>query len=86
MVLELSKSFNHEACKKTGRTLSAQEKKDLMIRLMNELGVDISKATMKDGVLEMKETPDLKLHSLILQAEELGLDLKYTRKSVIEIC
>ena len=46
------------------------------MKMMKKNGINPKKATRsEDGKLEIKDTPNLKLHSLMLQAEELGLDL-----------
>ncbi len=87
MVLELSKNFVHSACKKSDNKRSEEELKGLMLKLMQDSGIDTKKVDQKkEGVMELKGNTNLKLHSLMLKAEELGLEIKYTKKTLIEIC
>lgn len=87
MVLELSKSFTHSCNKNETSSYSEQELKDMMLQMMQKNGIDQSQVQQsQDGVLQVDEQSSLKLHSLMLQAEELGLKMTYTKKTLIEIC
>ncbi|MEL6637711.1 MAG: hypothetical protein AAFW73_11750 [Bacteroidota bacterium] len=87
MVLELSKDFVHSACAKTTTKRSEAEMRQLLLQLMQSSGIDPDKIVEKrEGILELKDDPKIKLHSLMLRAEEMGLEIKYTKKTLIEIC
>ncbi|MCB0642256.1 MAG: hypothetical protein KDC44_11475 [Phaeodactylibacter sp.] len=87
MILELSKSFTHTCGSKSAKKYSEEEVKNLLSSWMERNGVDPSTLQFtKDGTLQIEESPNLKLHSLILQAEEMGLEMKYTKKTLIGIC
>ena len=87
MVLELSKTFTHSCGTHQNAEYSDQDLQELMMKWMERNGIDPGLAKIsEDGVLQIEETPDLKLHSFILQAEEMGLKMKYTKKTLIEIC
>ena len=86
MVLEMSKTFTHCCGNKPEQKHSEEELKNIMIKLMERNGIDPAKAKLNEnGVFEIQETPNIKLHSFMLQAEELGLQMKYTKKTLIEI-
>jgi hypothetical protein len=88
MVLELSETFSHSCNSyKEKPNHSEEDLQKMMIKLMNRCGIDSNNVNLKDnGVIEVKDTPNLKLHSFMLQAEELGLEWKFTKKTLIEIC
>ncbi|MBR9920033.1 MAG: hypothetical protein GYB31_04280 [Bacteroidetes bacterium] len=87
MVLELSKSFTHSCGKMPAKAYSDEQLKDMLLDWMTKQGIDTSKVSFSsDGTLQIEGTPNLKLHSLLLKAEELGLKMKYTKKTLIEIC
>ncbi len=86
MVVAVSETYTHNSPKKEKQNLKEKELERVILKLMKKNGIDPKKAERtEDGRLELKETPNLKLHSLMLQAEELGLDLKLTKQMVIEI-
>lgn len=81
MVVQLSKSFvdsRNSADKQ-------EELKDLFMKMVADKGGNIDGLTWKDGKIEINGMPNLALHSFLLQAEELGLSIKYTKKTIIEI-
>ena len=61
--------------------------RQLLLQLMQSSGIDPDKIVEKrEGILELKDGPKIKLHSLMLRAEEMGLEIKYTKKTLIELC
>jgi hypothetical protein len=87
MLLEVSKSFTHSCDTTNKANYSETELQDLMLKLMQRNGIQSDRATLtQDGVLQVDEKANLKLHSIMLQAEQMGLQLKYTKKTLIEIC
>ncbi|MCB0637684.1 MAG: hypothetical protein KDC54_13735 [Lewinella sp.] len=87
MVLELSKSFTHSCGSKSGRQYAETELKSVLLQLMERNGITAEQIRQtEDGKLQIAEDSNLKVHSLLLQAEEMGLEMKLTRKTVIEIC
>ncbi|WP_157472222.1 hypothetical protein [Neolewinella persica] len=87
MLVEVTKSFTH-SCNTTNKSsYSEQELQDLMLQLMQRNGIESDKAQLSpNGVLQVDEKANLKLHGIMLQAEQMGLKLKYTKKTLIEIC
>lgn len=86
MVLELSNSYTHTCSGNSENSYSDHDLKDILLQLMEKNGIDSEQIHLKDnGILELDGTSNLKLHSLMLQVEELGLKTKYTKKTLIEI-
>ena len=87
MTIELSQMFLHNTCNANGKKYSDEELKNVILKLMEENGINANPNKLADeGVLQVNETSNLKLHRLMLQAEELGLEMKYTKKTLIEFC
>ncbi len=86
MKLELSKCV---VCNETGQRTqeySTQELNGIMLSLLKDNGIDESQVSISDtGDMMLNGVPSLKLHSMMLKAEELGLQMKYTQKMQIEI-
>jgi hypothetical protein len=86
MVIELSEQYTHGPCKVNGKKYSDDELKSVILKWMNKQGIDASNVKFnEDGTVQVNEGPSLKLHSLILQAEEMGLGMKFTKKTYIEL-
>ncbi|MEM6725363.1 MAG: hypothetical protein AAF598_15085 [Bacteroidota bacterium] len=86
MVLEFSKSFVHKTGAPNQKAYSPEELQNIMIKLMEEKGIEIKDMYINaDGTLELNGLPYQKMHSVLLEAEELGLTMKMTRKTVIEL-
>ncbi len=87
MVIELSEQYTHGPCKVNGKKYSDDELQKVVLKWMNKQGINTSQVKFNpDGTVQVNEGPSLKLHSLILQAEELGLEMKFTKKTLIELC
>ena len=87
MKLELSKSFTHSCGNKNNSQYSEEELKNILLKLIQKNGIDPKLVNVsKDGILSIQDSPNIKLHSIMLQAEEMGLEMKYTKKTLIEIC
>lgn len=86
MVLELSNSVVHNPNAVNANKHSEEELKSLLLDMIKDNGIDTNAIKDENGTLALDGTPNLKLHSMMLQAEELGLSLKYTKKTLIEIC
>ena len=87
MTIELSKSFVHNPCNKKGRKYSDKELTQIMLRLMEKSGINTGNIEVtRDNGLLINSLPDLKLHTVMLEAEKLGLSMKYTKKTLIEVC
>lgn len=86
MVLELSKSFTHNQNIQPKQQHSDEELKTLLVNLIKENGGDIDAIQQSAAnKLEVTGMPNLPIHSFLLQAEALGLSVKYTKKTVLEI-
>ena len=86
MVLSISDSFKHEAgCKKKSNFDQAEIEK-LILQSIQKSGLNPNEARWNDnGHLELKRPDNLKLHTFMLQLEELGLNLNLTKQTLIEI-
>jgi hypothetical protein len=87
MVLEFSNSVEHTPCSKEKRNFSQNEVEQILFRLMQEKGLDQDQIDQTaDGLIVFNGKPDMKIHTVMLEAEKLGLSVKYTKKTVIEVC
>ena len=87
MLIELSEVYTHGPCKMNDQKYSDEELKNVVLKWMKKQGIDTNEVSFgSDGSVQVNEGPSLKLHGLILQAEELGLEMKFTKKTLIELC
>lgn len=87
MVLELSQMFTHTPCSADGKKYSEEELKAIILKLMKDSGIDPNGVNVnEDGCLQVEGNTNIKLHGLMLRAEEHGLKMKYTKKTLIEFC
>lgn len=88
MVLELSKTFEQPACNPEKKKRHTEEQlQGIVMDLMEKCGIEKEKVNIKDGqVLEINDLPNINLHTVMLEAEKLDLDFKYTKKTYIELC
>lgn len=87
MRLSFTKSINQPPSPTVSRKYSEHQIREMVAELMQKTGLSANAmAVNNEGEVEIKDVPDLKMHSLMLRAEELGLDLRCTKKTVIEIC
>lgn len=87
MTLEFAKTFSHRCGTKAQKEYSETELKEILLNLMRKNGVDTDKIeAQQDGMLTIKESPNLNLHTIMLEAEKLGLETRYTKRTQIEIC
>lgn len=87
MRVSFSKSINQPPCPIAAKKYSEEQIQEMVTELMSKTGLaSDAMQVSSDGEIEIKDVPDLKMHSLMLRAEELGLNLRCTRKTVIEIC
>ncbi len=86
MVVSVSETFTHKNNYGQKQNYQEQELEKVILKMMKKNGISPKKIKKsEDGKLELCDTSNLKLHSLMLQAEELGLDLKLTKQTIIEI-
>ncbi len=87
MIISVSNSYTHKVpCEKTVRNEKELEQK--VMNSLQTLGLsseDVSK-DMNGNLVLPPNANSLKLHTLMLQMEKLGLELKLTKKTFIEIC
>ena len=87
MVIALSNTLKHPAQCEKKSDYKDEELKEIVLKSIDELGINPEEINWNEhGHLEVKKPNDLKLHTLLLRMEELGLELKMTRKTLIEIC
>lgn len=86
MVISVSNSFTHRAsCEKA--QLDKQELEKTVMQRLSKLGISSEDVKWnQQGHLEVVNPDNLKLHTLLLQMESLGLDLKLTKQTLIEVC
>lgn len=86
MEISVSNTLNHEVQSDKRSIMSNKEIEQLVLKSIEKIG--LSKNDVKwneDGQLELCKSNSLKLHSLTLQMEKLGLNLKMTKKTIIDI-
>jgi len=86
MVISVSNSYSHKApCAKSVNNQSDLEQN--VMSSLEKLGISTENIQRNEnGHIELPANADrLKLHSLMLQCENLGLDLKITKKTLLEI-
>lgn len=87
MVIAVSNTITHNtACEKAVQ--QDEEIKEKVFDVLRSLDVDTENAWWDDNgqLVLSKNINNLKLHSLLLKMEGLGLDLKMTKQTLIEIC
>ena len=86
MVVELSESYAHNGCTERPARPDRKKIENIVLDLMKKNGIKDDQMQFKpDGTLQLTGTPNLKIHRIMLEAEELGLDMRYTKKTLIEI-
>lgn len=86
MVIAVSNSFTHKAPCKKSENIQNQEVKDLVVQRLRKMGINQKDASWNnEGHLEIKSSDSMKVHTLLLQMEQLGLDVKLTKQTLIEI-
>lgn len=86
MQISVSNTFTHEA--QCARKINANqdELREVVVNTIKKIGVDSDQIRVtEDGRVELIHPSDLKLHTLMLKMEELGLDMKMTKQTLIEI-
>ncbi|MFK7775522.1 MAG: hypothetical protein AB8F94_25495 [Saprospiraceae bacterium] len=86
MVISVSDTFEHKAICEKKVDLNQEKLQKIVLKSIKKNGLKSSDITLnEDGHLELKDANSLKLHSLMLQMEELGLDLSVTKQTIIKI-
>lgn len=86
MVIELSKSFEHSSCQTSNQNYSEKELQNIILDLMKKNGISTDTVQVGEGTLKIESLSTLNMHTLMLQAEEMGLNLKLRKKTIIEVC
>lgn len=86
MVISISKTFAHNnSFGKQG--LEQENLEKTVMEQLSKQGISSNDVRWNEqGHLELQNPDDLKLHTLMLQMESLGLDLKMTKQMLIEVC
>lgn len=87
MKISVSSSYDHQTpCKNTiGKDPEVMRK--MLFEAASKIGLDEKSIVVDEfGHLELRESNSLKLHTLTLEMEKLGYDLRLTKKTIIEIC
>ncbi|MFT5982644.1 MAG: hypothetical protein ACI9RM_001076 [Ulvibacter sp.] len=87
MIISISKTFRHDSPSGKKANLGQDEIQKFVLNLLEKVGISPNEFKWNEhGNLELKESNNLKLHTLTLEMEKLGLDLKLTKQTLIEIC
>ena len=87
MKIAFSNSLSQAPCTPSANGKSEAEVQQLVDKLLQRTGLAGNVANRRpDGTLEVSGAPGPKLHTLMLDAEKLGLNIRYTKQTVIEIC
>ena len=87
MVISVSNTFTHKPSCEKKINANDENLQKLILQSIEKTGLDPKDVRWNDqGHLELRKPSNIKLHSLLLQMEELGLDLKMTKQTLIEIC
>lgn len=87
MKISVSNSYDHQTpCQNTiGKDPEVMRK--MLLEAARKVGLDEGAIVIDEfGHLELRQTNSLKLHTLTLEMEKLGYDLRLTKKTIIEIC
>ncbi len=86
MIISVSNTITHRAsCAKS--KFQTKELEKTVMDSLEKLGFSSDDVRWNNqGYLEIVNPNDLKLHTLMLQMESLGLDLRMTKQTLIEVC
>jgi len=85
MVLESSQVLNCPSAKAEA-PCSKDELQQKLYQLLSMQGIDTNNIPLTSaGTIDISSIPGMKLHTLMLRAEEMGLNIKFTKKTVVEI-
>jgi hypothetical protein len=86
MVISVSKTLTHKAPAGQKVQCNQAEIKSKVDDLVKRIGLTSDQMQWsEDGNLILKKADNLKLHTLMLQMEESGLDLRMTKQTLIEV-
>lgn len=86
MIISVSNShpFNNTPTGK--KKINEKEVQDLVLKSIEQVGLNSDDIKWNEkGHLELKNPNNLKLHTLTLKMEEMGLDLTLRKQTVIEV-
>lgn len=87
MIISVADTFTHKAVCEKKTNVNNEELQKLVFQSIEKIGLDPKEVKWNEsGHLELKQPNNLKLHTLMLKMEQLGLDLKMTKQTLIEIC
>jgi len=86
MLLSFSKTLNHNIQPQNKSNLNTEAIQKIVLDSIEKVGLNRDEVTVNStGHLEIKQPNSLKLHTLTLEMEKHGLDLKFTKQTLIEI-
>lgn len=86
MILEKSNCYTQGQSTTGTQNYSGEEVQNILMQTMKAKGIDTKEIEMTDdGTIDIQKIPTLKLHSIMLDIEEQGFNIKYTKKTLIEI-
>jgi len=86
MTISISDTFTHKASCDKKVNSNNQELQKVISEKINELGVDLSLIKWNgEGNLQIQQSNNMTLHKLMLEMEKLGLEMKMTKQTLIEL-
>ncbi len=86
MVISVSDTYEQKSACEKKANLNQEKLQKIILKSIKKSGLKPSDVIWNEqGHLELKKTDSLKLHSLMLRMEEMGLDLNVTKQTLIEI-
>lgn len=87
MRLAFSKSFIQQPCNQSLSGTSPDHVEQMVMQLVKNVGIQPEQAKVQqDGTLQFSGLPNPKLHTLTLEAEKMGLSVRYSKQTIVEIC
>lgn len=86
MTIKISKHFEDKKRNVQAFDLKDEKLKELFQeKVINQGKLKENYKWLENGVLEIEGTAPMAVHSFILEAEKLGLNVKYTKNTIIEL-
>jgi len=87
MVIAVSNTVTHPVSEGSKVNLSENKIQKEVIKKFKNLGFTSKDLKWNEqGHLELQNNDSMKLHTLMLQMEKMGLNLKMTKQTLIEVC
>ena len=85
MVISISKSLQQKSLSNAELKMNECEISEYVQKTIEDMGDNEEVIWIENKRLQLQSGDDIKLHSLVLKMEELGLSIRMTKQTVIEI-